>query len=412
MGKLHGAHLVFGAILGLLPTVVFAEDDDAASAPLEIVISVAEQRLALVKDGSLVKKYPISTSKFGLGDGNGSYKTPLGRLRVSDKIGDALSIGAVMKHRNPTGEILPANAPGRDPIVTRILWLDGLEPCNINARSRGIYIHGTVEESKLGQPVSYGCIRMRSRDVVEVFEEAPVGTLVNITADRLPRFRKPAAPKPEIILAANESVTTTIGHHGMVLVKTNRTLVPEPAAEAKSKAGAAAPADAKPPAGPALVAGKTTPKQVAVSKVLASATSTSAPEPAGPNVVFTGAPSASGPAPDEPVVLLGRVRSMRQSILMTGLTETPKRAAVVPAKPESTATPTGPRVVLPTALPSADPGALTLQIDPPGVLLGILDERSRQFVTDALTARLLQPPPPQVRLAFRTSPAPSSKTGL
>lgn len=184
--------------------VVLAEDDADGPPPLEIVISVAEQKLALVKDGGLVRKYPISTSKFGLGDSFNSYKTPLGRLRVCDKIGDHLALGAVLKSRNATGEILPVNSPGRDPIVTRILWLDGLEPGNSNAKSRGIYIHGTVEESKLGQPVSYGCIRMRSRDVVELFDETPVGTPVEIITDRFPRFRK-AAPKTEVLFASNEN---------------------------------------------------------------------------------------------------------------------------------------------------------------------------------------------------------------
>ena len=212
------SHILIATCLGSV--VVLAEDDAVAPPSLEIVISVAEQKLAVLKDGGLVRKYPISTSKFGLGDAYNSYKTPLGRLRVSDKIGDGLPYGSVLKSRNATGEILPVNAPGRDPIVTRILWLEGLESCNAAAKSRGIYIHGTVEESRLGQPVSYGCIRMRSVDVVELFDETPIGTPVEIIEARFPRFRK-ATAQPEILIASRETVTT-VGPHGMITVKTVR----------------------------------------------------------------------------------------------------------------------------------------------------------------------------------------------
>jgi hypothetical protein len=174
-----------------------------------LVISVADQKLALLRDGGLVKKFPISTSKFGLGDSFGSYKTPVGKFRVCAKVGDHLSIGAVFKQRNATGEVLPVNAPGRDPIVTRIIWLDGLEPQNANARSRGIYIHGTTEEKRIGDPVSYGCIRMRSKDVVEVYEELPLEASVTIIEEKLPRFPKYSPQKPQIIAAAPSAKAPT-----------------------------------------------------------------------------------------------------------------------------------------------------------------------------------------------------------
>lgn len=206
LGKTIRVHLAFSVLLGLIRTGAFAEEAAAeAPPPVAIVISVKDQRLALIREGAPVKNYPISTSKFGLGDSYGSYKTPLGELRVCDKIGDGLPIGSVIKHRNATGEILPVNAPGRDPIVTRILWLDGREARNDNARSRGIYIHGTVEESKVGDPVSYGCIRMRSRDVAELFAATPVGTPVQIIEEKLPRIRKtaPAAATPEVVIVKN-----------------------------------------------------------------------------------------------------------------------------------------------------------------------------------------------------------------
>jgi hypothetical protein len=184
------------ALLSLLGSLVAAED---ALPETTVVISIAEQKLVILRDGGWWKKYPVSTSKFGVGDNFGSYKTPLGRLRISEKIGNDLAAGAVLKQRHATGEVLPANSPGRDPIVTRILWLDGLEEQNRNARSRGIYIHGTTEESKIGQPVSYGCIRMRSHDVLEVFDELPLDTPVSIIAEKLPKLPKYTPPKPQII---------------------------------------------------------------------------------------------------------------------------------------------------------------------------------------------------------------------
>jgi len=121
-----------------------------------IVISTREQKLALLDRSKLMAIYPVSTSKFGLGDWRGSRFTPLGQLQVAEKIGGNAPPGAVFKDRRRTGEIIQANAPGRDPIVTRILWLRGLEGQNANAFGRDIYIHGTPEEWKIGSPASYG----------------------------------------------------------------------------------------------------------------------------------------------------------------------------------------------------------------------------------------------------------------
>jgi lipoprotein-anchoring transpeptidase ErfK/SrfK len=146
-----------------------------------IVISVPDQKLVLMQNGVRVAEYPISTSRFGVGDRLGSYATPLGWLEVATKIGDNAPLGAVFKDRRPTGEVIRPNAPGRDPIVTRILWLRGLESASRNAYERGIYIHGTPVERLIGRPVSYGCIRMRSRDVAELYGRVDVGTRVCIT---------------------------------------------------------------------------------------------------------------------------------------------------------------------------------------------------------------------------------------
>jgi hypothetical protein len=146
----------------------------------EIVISVPDQRLAVLENGSATGTFVVSTSRFGIGDELNSYKTPLGLLWVYDKIGDNLPEGAVIKNRSATGEVIPANARGRDPIVTRIIWLKGLFGAG-HAYERCIYIHGTPEESSLGHPSSYGCIRMRSVDVRKVYDKVFIGTHVLIS---------------------------------------------------------------------------------------------------------------------------------------------------------------------------------------------------------------------------------------
>ena len=126
----------------------------------QIVVSTREQKLALIDRGNILAIYPVSTSKFGLGDWRGSRFTPLGKLQIAEKIGDSAPTGTVFKDRCRTGEIVAPDSPGRDPIVTRILWLRGLEAQNANAFSRDIYIHGTPEERRIGTAASYGCIRM------------------------------------------------------------------------------------------------------------------------------------------------------------------------------------------------------------------------------------------------------------
>lgn len=149
-------------------------------------VSIPEQRIALYKKGAEVARFAVSTSKFGIGDQPGSNRTPLGKFEVARKIGDGEPLGMKFKSRQPTGEIVAVNAPGRDPIVTRILWLRGLEDCNCNAFERMIYIHGTPEESRIGTPASYGCIRMRSRDVVQIFNTVGKGARVFIENAPLP----------------------------------------------------------------------------------------------------------------------------------------------------------------------------------------------------------------------------------
>jgi lipoprotein-anchoring transpeptidase ErfK/SrfK len=172
------------SILLLCLTAAIVSPTPAMATP-SVVVSVPDQTLALINDGVVVARFPVSTSKFGLGDGSGTYATPLGTMAVASKIGANAPLGAVFKSRSMTGEILAPNAPGRDPIVTRILWLRGLEKGNARAYARSIYIHGTPEERLIGRPASYGCIRMRSRDVAQLFSAVNVGTKIEVANVRL-----------------------------------------------------------------------------------------------------------------------------------------------------------------------------------------------------------------------------------
>lgn len=176
--------ILLAVLLSLQAFIVF-QSALAAENP-SLIVSVSEQKLYLFDaDGHKIASYRVSTSKFGLGDTRWSYATPTGRLEVASKIGQGAEPGMVFHHCRPTGEICPPNAPGRDPIVTRILCLRGLERTNAQALSRGIFIHGTPDERNIGRPVSWGCIRMKSRDVVELFEQVRPGTRVEITTERV-----------------------------------------------------------------------------------------------------------------------------------------------------------------------------------------------------------------------------------
>ena len=134
-----------------------------------VAITLRDQKLTVIQDGKKVKDYDISTSKFGIGATHGSCRTPTGVHAVSQKVGEGQPKGMVFKGCRPTGEVVGVNAPGRDPIVTRVIQLTGLENSNSNSHSRRIYIHGTPEERTIGSPASYGCIRMRSNDVLDLF---------------------------------------------------------------------------------------------------------------------------------------------------------------------------------------------------------------------------------------------------
>jgi len=134
-----------------------------------IHVSIRDQRLT-VKEGEIpVRTYPVSTSRFGIGTEEGSRKTPIGRFRVAEKIGGDMPAGTIFQSRVPLKPDDPP-PPTEDLVMSRILWLDGLDEHNINTRQRFIYIHGTKHEGKIGSPASCGCIRMRNADVVELFD--------------------------------------------------------------------------------------------------------------------------------------------------------------------------------------------------------------------------------------------------
>lgn len=147
----------------------------------KIQISVATQQLTLKAGRKKLAAYAVSTSSFGLGTKEGSMKTPTGRFRIAEKIGDGMPIGTVFKERRPvkaTKKLLR----DEDLVMTRILWLEGLEAANANTRDRFIYIHGTNHEERIGEPASHGCIRMRNADVAALFEQVRIGTPVVIKA--------------------------------------------------------------------------------------------------------------------------------------------------------------------------------------------------------------------------------------
>lgn len=151
-----------------------------------IVVSISKQSLHLIKGKKIIRRYPVSTSKYGLGNKDGSNKTPLGMHCISNKIGKNAEIGSIFKSCRNTRKIAKIGADSdKDLITTRILRLRGLEKGinkgkGIDSYKRCIYIHGTAEEHLIGKPASHGCIRMKNRDVIELFDLVTRGTLVKI----------------------------------------------------------------------------------------------------------------------------------------------------------------------------------------------------------------------------------------
>ena len=157
---------------------------------MRIEIDIPGQSLELLDDaGTLIKRYAVSTAKNGVGEENGSNRTPRGRHLVRAKIGAGAAANTVFVRRRPTGEVwTPALAdaqPGRDWILTRILWLSGCEPGKnrlgrVDTMRRYIYLHGSPDTVPMGIPASHGCIRLRNSDIIELFDLVPPGTPVEL----------------------------------------------------------------------------------------------------------------------------------------------------------------------------------------------------------------------------------------
>lgn len=156
-----------------------------------IEVDIAAQQLRLLEGQQTLRAYSVSTALKGAGEQNGSECTPRGWHKVRAKIGAGAPRAAVFRGRRPTGEIwtplLSAQHPNRDWILTRILWLSGLESGynrlgNVDSMRRYIYIHGCPDSEPMGEPRSHGCVRMRNEDVIELFDLTPVGTRVLIRA--------------------------------------------------------------------------------------------------------------------------------------------------------------------------------------------------------------------------------------
>ncbi|MGH8095277.1 MAG: L,D-transpeptidase family protein [Chthoniobacterales bacterium] len=194
-----------GRFLGSIALISLGASCASPDRRHQVIVSIPEQRMAVLEDGAPVATYPVSTSKFGLGDRPGSRGTPLGALEVAQKIGGGAASGAVFKDRRRTGEIVAPDSPGRDPIVTRILWLRGREAQNARAYSRYIYIHGTPEERNIGRPASYGCIRMRSCDVIALYDIIGRGARVLIENAPLEAL-VPGLPPPAARVATREEM--------------------------------------------------------------------------------------------------------------------------------------------------------------------------------------------------------------
>ncbi len=160
---------------------------------MKLLVSVARQSMSLLDDlGEVVREYAISTAKAGVGEVSGSYQTPRGQHLIRAKIGAGEPENTVFVRRRPTGELwtpeLTLAFPGRDWILTRILWLSGCEPGRnrlgcVDTMRRYVYIHGSPDTAEMGVPGSHGCIRMRNADIVQLFDLVPCYTAVEITED-------------------------------------------------------------------------------------------------------------------------------------------------------------------------------------------------------------------------------------
>ncbi|MDP3288958.1 MAG: L,D-transpeptidase [Methyloversatilis sp.] len=157
---------------------------------MRLALDIPTQWMQLYDDSDvLIRRYRVSTARNGSGEKRGSYCTPRGRHVIRARIGGDVPVNTVFVRRRPTGEVwspeLAASQPGRDWILTRILWLSGCEPGfnrlgEVDTMRRFIYLHGSPDTAEMGVPGSIGCVRMRNRDIIELFELVPTGSAVEI----------------------------------------------------------------------------------------------------------------------------------------------------------------------------------------------------------------------------------------
>lgn len=166
-----------------------------------IIVNIRQQRLYILNDDVLKKSYPVSTSQWGIGNREGSNQTPIGVFRITQKFGGGAPAGTIFKARHDTGKVAkiitnPRNRSERDLVTSRVMWLTGLQPGlnkggDVDTHSRYIYIHGTPEEGRIGMPSSHGCVRMKNADVIALFKQVPVETLVYIAPGDKPLTQIP-----------------------------------------------------------------------------------------------------------------------------------------------------------------------------------------------------------------------------
>ena len=148
---------------------------------IELRVTISRQTIEVWRDNLLLQSYPVSTSKFGVGNEEGSFRTPLGRFEICEKYGEDQALHTIFNARKPVGKWNPdRDSEDTDMILSRILRLNGLEKENANAFQRYIYIHGTNHEDKIGSAASNGCVRMTNRDISELYDLVPLGTPVLI----------------------------------------------------------------------------------------------------------------------------------------------------------------------------------------------------------------------------------------
>ncbi len=148
--------------------------------PRRLLVSMDEQTLTIIQGGHNLREFAVSTARNGMGFEDGSYRTPAGRFRICEKIGEGEPVGTIFKHRLPAGLWQAGESMAEDLILTRVLRLEGLDADNANTLKRCIYIHGTNREDQIGTPASHGCIRLANHDMIELFNSVAVGDLVEI----------------------------------------------------------------------------------------------------------------------------------------------------------------------------------------------------------------------------------------